>query len=390
MLTLLTLALTRPAQAGLPAVVDFGPAIDLGVSGTWGEVLTDADGTGWWLAWADQGELWAAPLQDDGGGQAVDLDATRGLTGRRDLVDHALARCPDGTWLHVASLSLDSPDDSAWAFVYDADLRLLASGPVEERQAARAHNDMAVVCDDAFRGVSFPEFAARTAWFFPLDEDARPADAVELVDPPVLTGGSLVVDPETGLLTAMGTEDNVRLAVSAWDEDFVSQRYTPVEVDEGRIAWWPQGLVRVGEGWLVVHLSLSADEGPRDADLGDIWIGSLYHHLYYRQGDEVAGFTPPAGAGRPAIAYRDGLALVTYDHDQQIFLHELEVDPDAVSTGGGDGALPGSDADSGGADTAAPAVAEDVRGGCATAAPGLAGGLAGVLLALLGLPRRRL
>ena len=65
-----------------------------------------------------------------------DFSTATPLTGRTDLIDHAISKCPDGTYMHLGSGEVVVPDDSAWGFRYDADWNMIAEASAIMFQSA--------------------------------------------------------------------------------------------------------------------------------------------------------------------------------------------------------------------------------------------------------------
>ena len=142
LLTLLTVS--APAQAGpwlLSSTPDQVPSgRDVGGL-NWVRVFNNFDDGGWWLThhW-DNGTgpgYNVAPMTE---GLNVDMSSRVRLADWDDIKDHGIERCPDGSFLHVYSLSVTN--DSARAARYTDDWNMIAHGWVEENVDARAHNDM--------------------------------------------------------------------------------------------------------------------------------------------------------------------------------------------------------------------------------------------------------
>ena len=114
-------------------IVEIGAEVGLGQNGTFSRALwTDA---GWMLAYGAGQDFHVAPLKRTGTSLeawALDHPNSIRLTEHGALRDHSIARCPDGTWLHLGSSSLTTHDDSAYAFHYSADWQRLG-------QIGRAH-----------------------------------------------------------------------------------------------------------------------------------------------------------------------------------------------------------------------------------------------------------
>ena len=101
------LNLLSVAHAG-DFLVAVGPEVELMNSGTWARAIsTDS---GWKLAHASNGDFYISDLTKTGDGLAdweLNRDTRRQLTFHGELKDHAIKRCPDGTYLHLASANVE-------------------------------------------------------------------------------------------------------------------------------------------------------------------------------------------------------------------------------------------------------------------------------------------
>lgn len=363
------LLIALPALAA-PYITHVGDAVPLTVGGGWPRANAREDGT-WDFLWSAGGDYNRLPMSADLA--VVDRDR-QSLTGRTDLVDHGLAACPDGTWLHVASGNVDDFNDSAWAFRYDADFELVATATVEERVSDRAHNDMAVICAPGVQGVTFIT-SQGGAVFIPLDADAAPGEETSLPDAPRMTGGSLAWEAERGTFVAMnfdqqGTLQLVRYSAALEAEDAWSLEL----LDPPQRGYWAQGALRVGQHWLLAHMARDDDEGWA-ADEGDVWVHVLDLDWNVLESHQVSFNTPPTGGMRPGLARMGDQVLVLYDVNVAPVAYALTIDEDAF---GPDPEAPDDEGETG-LDYPPPA---GEGCGCATTGAGTGWlGLAGLLLA---------
>jgi hypothetical protein len=365
-----------PLAAASSFVVSVGPEISLGVGGGWARIFPDGDDA-WSLLWSAGGDYNRLPMTAD---LTVTDEHRIALTGRSNLIDHAIAPCPDGTWLHTASANLDAANDSAYAFRYAADWSLLASATIEERQDTRIHNDMAVLCDDAFQGVIFGERGASDSSFFLLDADAAPTGPTTLEQSPPMSGGSFLHDPERDELLALNYDPFSTLFLT---------RYTPAlaVVDAQQLegvpaplrGYWAQAVMRVGDVWIVAHMARDQSL-PWSADEGDVWLSFYDTDWALLEQVQVSHNTPPSGGMRPGLARRGDQLLVSYDRDVQPRVFDVRLDLAALGADGVTGGDTDADTGAGSAEGSGPGC------GCGTGTP--ASGLA-VLLALAAWSRRR-
>ena len=390
----LFLAAAVPDAAAQSIVAEIGPPVETGTNGTWARALvTD---TGWYMGVGTAGDFYVAPLLRTGEGLA-DWDFDRenwvAVTDHGDLKDHAIVKCPDGSWLHVASANNRESNDSAYAWRISEDFRILSSGIVEENAPERAHNDMATICSPWVTGAVFSSFGTSgppTASFFHLDEDANTASIQELGELQV-EGGAFLADAPTERIILTSTNFDGRLELSTFDPDLNPLGSTSVDIpplDER--AFWPQSIIRVGQYYLVAMMSM-VDEGPGSGDTGDVWLHVLDEDFNLLEQHKLTSYgSGRESAMRPWLAHKDDLLLVSYDIQTTHTFLAVRLDLDGVADV--DTSFP--DEEGGGADGAAGDsgdAGEDGKGsGCASVGGELAGGLWATALALgLVLRRRR-
>ncbi|MDP2312946.1 MAG: hypothetical protein Q8P41_08575 [Pseudomonadota bacterium] len=385
---MLTVLLVPGALAGsLFVAVDPETLIDVDRSGNWGRLFPAAEG--WDFFFASGGDYQHVPLDD---AFVPDLARLTRLTGRADLVDHAITRCPDGTWLHVASSTVNLLDDSATAFRYDAALALTASAALYTAEPQQVHRDMPVVCVEGFSATGF--FDPDNYVSFRLVELGADAAAVRVVEPedaPIVTGSSLFSDGATvGIASFRGNAGDL-LHVTEYslpDLAVVDRHLQNVSV-AGETAYWSQGLARVGNRYVLAHMARDPDAGFAAQD-GDLWLSVF--NLDWRRLEQIqlSHNTPPNGGMQPWLALRDDTLVVTYTRELQTYVYAVTVDrveagldPAPEDTAAPVDTSTDTATDTSGDDTAAPVEAPDPGSTCGC------GGSAAWLLATLSLVRRR-
>ncbi len=378
--------LLASALAAEDIVVEVGPPVDLEQGGAWSRVLPRGDGA-WSLAFATQDGLFTAPLETDGapGGWTLDRDARAALTDRAGLKDHAITRCPDGTWLHAASANLDQPNDSAYGFVADADLQPVATGVLAERDASRAHNDLPIVCGADFRGTAFALAAGGPRnTFVRIGDDGAAAGEVTLASDPRTNGSGFLVDGGRLLHIGYGNEADIAW-ISTYDADFqlLGQARVPL-VEAPWQGLWPQGFARIGDLYAVVLMALDTAGGGTMAAGGEIFLVLLDETFQVVARHQLTAFGAQRAAWRPWLARQGDTLLVSYDHDNRAHVQQITLDLDGA--GVADDTGPGGGDDAADAGDAADEDDDAKDDGCATAPalPGLAW-----LVGLLAVARRR-
>lgn len=354
--------LTAATALGAPFFLAAGPETPIAVdrSGNWPRVIAAEEG--WSFFFASGGDYWYAPLDD---ALAADPDRTRPLTGRGDLVDHAITPCPDGGFLHAASYTVDNEDDSLVTYAYGADLELTDELTIVEGSSHTITRDMPVVCGETYRGVGLFDTAERTQFVAVAGGEAD--EAVALPDAPMMTGSGWI--ESNGALWTIGhaIEGWGELQLRSYDAAFELQDGVDYEIVPAPLeAYWSQGLVRVGDHSVVVFMARDPDAGWQLQD-GDVWLALLDADWNVVETLQVTTNTPPVGAMQPGLAVKDDHLLVTYVRDLELFAVEVAFDPEL------------------------PAASEDASPDAPGAVAGCAGDARGLLfLPLLCVGRRRL
>ncbi|MES2643437.1 MAG: hypothetical protein V4850_28395 [Myxococcota bacterium] len=386
---MLALLLASGAWAG-SLLVDVGPEthIDVDRSGNWGRLFPAE--TGWDFFFASGGEYQHVPLDD---AFVPDLTRLTRLTGRSDLVDHAIARCPDGSWLHIASASALSLDDSAWAFRYDADLGMTASSQLFDSEPTQVHRDMPVVCAEGFAATGFFDPDSRVS--FRLVELGPDATAVRVVEPdhaPIVTGSSLFSDGVTVGIASFKGDDGDYLHVTEYTtaDLAVEDRHLQDVSIRGQKAYWSQGYTRVGNRHVLAHMVRDEAAGF-DAQDGDVWLSVFNLDWRLSEQVQVSHNTPPNGGMQPWLTFRDDTLVVSYTRELENYAFVVTIDRVEAGLDPGpdepdDTAEPsdtGDTSDSGTIDTAVDEDPEPVESACGC------NGAAAWLLLPLALTRRR-
>jgi hypothetical protein len=366
----LLIAASTLAQAGV--VTNVGEPVTLSMGGGWARAFPTDDGQ-WHFLWAAGGEYNLLPMSAALG--VIDSGRTL-LTGRTDLVDHGITRCPDGSYLHAASANLDEFNDSAFAFRYTADWQRTAAGTLAEREAGREHNDLLVLCSPLLDATLFVEGGPNNPVLVEIAEDGSPAGETRLDTRTNLMGGSMVWDPDTDTLVTVGFNNTQSIVVERWDADLVKLETIEVPaVPAPQRVYWTQATLRAGDHWLVAHMARD-DSAGWAADEGNVWLQVFDLDWNLLESHPVTDFAPPAGGMRPGLARQDDRLLVLFDKGVQP--HVVPVTLDTVALGE-DPEL----------DTGADPADQASEAACGCAAGGTASGWSVVLLAGASLALRR-
>jgi hypothetical protein len=413
------IAMLTPSALAGDFILETGPEVELRNSGTWARAHV-VDGA-WKLTFAGNGDYYIADLvkTGEGLGDWELQDGTRvQLTDHGDLKDHAIRRCPDGTYLHAASANVTDVNDSAYAWRYAADWSLIGTGTIAESDMARSHQDMGLYCSSLGSGAAFggregPPGIVR------INDDLTPGAATDLPFEVRPTGSGMWVDAESELITLFWTDGMGNL--HKWDMDpdlnTVATTNRPI-AEEALRAYWPQGVLRVGDYWLIAHMVRPLDTSVGGDD-GNVRLLVLNDQLEIQDDATLTDNDIQDAGMRPWITRKGDVVVMAYDRQRQHTVVEIRLDlaafgvagdedtgwtgsddgggsgdgsGDGAGNGSGDGAGSGDGGGSGSADTATDLPADgtsekDACGGCAasgTAPLGLAAGVG-----LLALARRR-
>ncbi len=394
------LATLAPAQAG-DFIVAVGPEVELMSAGTWARALWVDDG--WKIFHSSNGDYYVADLVKTGDGLAdweMDRANRKQLTSHGELKDHAIKRCPDGTFLHIASANLDRANDSSYAWVYDENFDIVASAPLEER-TDRDHNDASHYCSRLGRGVAYGG-GPGGGTIFRIEDDLSITAAGDTPNAVGLQGSSFWVDPDAGEISLVTSSEPGNLNRHIYDADLnLMETLTTPYAQPGTRAYWPMGLLKVGDFWIVAHIFRPepTQEGGDDGNVRVIVLDESWSIV------EEAILTDNEirdSGQRTWLARKGSQVLFSYDRQRQHTVIEMTIDlsrfgVDAESDTGWDGSSGwgGEDGGSGGGaggDDTGPGDEDDEDGkggcdGCAAVGPGAAVG--GLILALAAAATRR-
>jgi hypothetical protein len=389
----LTVSLLLQNADAQSIIAEVGPPVETGTNGTWARAIPTDDG--WFMGVGTAGDFYVAPLLRTGEGLAdwsFDRESWVAITDHGDLKDHAIQRCPDGSYLHVASANNREANDSAYAWRVSADFRILSSGIVEENNPDNAHNDMATICSPWVTGAVFSSFGTGgppTASFFHIDESGSTSTVQELGELQV-EGGAFLADAPTERIILTSANFDGNLELTTFDTELNPTGSTSVEIPprEER-AFWPQSMIRVGQFYFVAMMSM-VDEGPGSGDTGDVWLHVLDEDFNLLEQHKLTDYgSGRESAMRPWLARQDDLLLVSYDIQTTHTFLAVRLDLDGVDDVDTGFPSDGDDGAGAGEDGAAADEDEGKDGGCATGGALPGGGLFGALLALGLLSGRR-
>lgn len=342
---MLGLGCLMPTRLGIdPIFLAVGPGVDINLDGQWARFFPARDG-GWHAFWTTQGEYVHTTLRPDFS-QKPGVDPIA-LTGRNDLRDHAIAPCPDGTWLHIAS-GFSPKGEAAYAFRYSKDFTLMTSQMISGG-SSYSYNDMTVICSP---GLWAAGFQPMDQWdhlpvpgqvLFVLNQALDVVDVVELENAPDAGGGALLRETSPDRLVAVGFEGSGGpFKVAEYDLELkLLRKFSPELMAGGGNSRWSQGLVRVGDVYFVAHIAQDNDE-QRMQGQGNLWVQAYDLNWRHLDGVQLSN-TGGAWGMRPFLAVREEEIIASYDLLFDIYVfrvrlnmpvmnaisgeHELEVAP---------------------------------------------------------------
>lgn len=370
---------------------EIGQPVETGTSGAWTRALATDDG--WYMGVGTNGDFHIGKLTQTGSGLndwSFDRSSWVRGTDHGGLKDHAIRRCPDGTWLHVASTANIDPNDSAYAWRLTEDFQIIASGIVEENYPQRAHNDMATLCSPNVQGAVFTAFggSTKTATFFHIDDTANTSET-QVIGEILTEGASFLDDAPTERIILVSASHLYGLQIDTFDYDLNLIEHLEIDVPpDNERSFWPQRIMRIGQYYVIAAMSMNEAGG---SDTGDVWLHVLDEEFNLLEQHRITNYgSGRSSAMRPWMERMDDMLIVSYDilTTHTFVAIELNLDGvDDVDTGFPDaGGDDGEDGD--GSEVDDPAASTDDKGGGCMVTGGSAGGLA-LTLALLGARRRR-
>jgi MYXO-CTERM domain-containing protein len=278
----------------------------------WVRVFNNLEDGGWWLTHHWEYESMpgynVAPMTDE---LVVDMGSRIRLAEYEEIKDHGIERCPDGSFLHVYSLSVTN--NSARAARYTSDWEITAEGWVEEDEPARAHNDMPVICSEHLQGVAFTNHMGLSPTLFEIGPDATVIATHELDIHEHISGGAFKYDAESDKFL-MITNGEPGLKAHWIRRDLSIDRVVPFEpIPSLSRHFWPQGLMRAGDYWLLVFLGEETG-GQYLAGDGDVYVAVLNDDFETMETIKVSdNVTGELGSARPSFARHGDQLMVAWD-----------------------------------------------------------------------------
>jgi hypothetical protein len=341
----------------------FGQASEetlLDLDGNWPRAFVDRERPGFLMFHAGGGDYKLTHVTTS---LRTDHFDDRMLTGRRDLKDHDIRPCPDGTWLHVATGDVNDDHDSAWAWRYDANFAIESTATIAEASTDGSNYvDVPVVCGQEFQGFAYAFPPARIpARFAVIGADAAVNQTVDLHYGPFATGASLINDRD-GTVWIIGGYTEVdkpmtKLVVAQYDTAWEVGAHRLIEVaPEGYEIYWSQATIRVGGYFIVAHMmrDTASNWTQQDGNLTlSAFDGSTWDFVDQVQ---LSQNTAPTGGMQPYVMFDEASRLLAlYSKDLHNYGFIVDLQPEVLATVGDTGqGGPGDDTGDDTGDTATP------------------------------------
>ena len=276
------------AQAGY--VVEIGDEVEMNPWGTFHR--TAPHGEDGWLYMVGTGGNWYVAESD------ADHVATQGeyvVPDFDQMIDRGLARCHDGGWLLAASGNVSSSNDSLWVWRFDEDWKVVGESHLVDSDNSVATNDIAVVCSSFFSGVVITEGGGggpMKARFYEVDDEGKELGSKTISELPEPGGSSLIADEAGERILMVGAAgfqgDSLGWAWLDADLNVLEQGNAELAgMGSGERAYWPQGLMKVGDLYLVAHMGRNESQGWA-ADEGNVYL-----QVYDLEFNNLEGTRPP-------------------------------------------------------------------------------------------------
>ena len=306
-------------------VVEVSAQQPLGQMGTFARPFLDQGS--WYLGFGAGQGYWVSPLLEQPWALPPRDEAWRLTPESQPMRDFALRRCPDQSWLLLGSGDTQEADDSAYAYVFEADWTPAGQATVAEAEGARSHNDMTTVCAGPLRGSFFPsDEGLPRNWFVHLDEVGAPTGETEVAEEPRMTGGAAYWDEEREQLVTVGFAREEELQVVVYDAGLaIVESHFILVSDAPERAYWPQGLLLIQDTWVVAHM-LRDDATWAAGDEGDVSLAFFDRDWQLKERVRLSDNPLDGGGQRPWMALDGEQLLVAYDRQQELTLIPVTLD----------------------------------------------------------------
>lgn len=274
---------------------------------------------GWTLLMGQQGDLLGAPLDIETG--TVEMAEVFYLSNRQTLSDHSLRKCPDETYLHIAS---ESENSANFIFRYDKNFQLLWSGELPQTSPPHAANDVPAICGNIFQGAAIAQANGILDYFVPIDAQAQPQTRIELQDAPRMTGAGLM--EWDSQLFVISQELGPSLHIASYNSDFsLLEKWEVPPISSDIKHYWPSRILPIGDYFLVATMGRDPTL-DWSMDTGDLYLLILDRNFAVVEWHQLSHNDLQQGGMRPWMEYHEDVLLVGYDKQTSLFLYRIELD----------------------------------------------------------------
>lgn len=310
------------AQEFIP---DIGEAVEVRSAGAWIRTIPTDDG--WMAVMGGNSSFSVAPLTKTGPGlEDWVLGSKRQVVQETGLIDHGIQICPDGNILHAANASVDGgPNDFMHVYLYAPDFSVLFHQEIRDGVGTHSHNDPNVFCSGIGMGfvtsVQGMEFATD---FFSLNDRGELLEIIPLEDYPRGNGGVIWADPVEQVIIQAGMAHGRPLTLQQYDADWMLLDSKEISLLEAPLrAYWPQGLLRVGDYYLLAHMG--RDDAWMGVDNGDVFVSIFDLDWEMQKQYRITNYNADA-AMRPWISRKEDQLLISFDAFNEQMLVEARLD----------------------------------------------------------------
>lgn len=315
-------------------VTNISDPYELPSGGTWNRPFSTPDG---WKIFLGGSAMRVADLKkEDNTWTATNIRVISDQDGVH-FNDHAVKKCPDGTFLHVASRDVSVFNDSAHVWRYDTDFSILSSEVWEEESPERQYNDPSILCSRITQGVASSTRGGPMDFgnhYFSVDETGQRGELVVLADYPRMNGGALFADDLEERIYGLGMSHGQPLQINTYDAQWnvLSEKtLSLLEEYPDRRAYWPQAVIQVGDYFVVGFMG--RDDSWGNGDLGDVFLAIFDLDWNLLKEYPITNYGAPE-AMRPWLSRQGDQVLVGYDADLKFFIVELTLDLEAFGLTG--------------------------------------------------------
>jgi hypothetical protein len=308
-------------------VTEIGEPVELRSAGAWVRVLPDEEG--WKVALGSNQSFYVAELNKTGEGfEDWEMSPKYQVTETSGLIDHAIKKCPDGSYLHVASGNANdgTQNDMAHIWHYDANFSVLGYQSFTEGIGTHSHNDPNLICSSIAVGVAFSiqgfDFATD---LFVLNSNLEVTDVIPLEPYPRANGGAMLTDEVEKQVHFIGMAHNQPLHINSYDEDWTLLASNEADIlGQPLRAYWPQGFIEVGDYYLIAHMG--KDDSWLGSDKGDVFLSVLDKQFDFIEQYRITSYEDGDAAMRPWVARRGSQLLLSFDAYNEQMIVEARID----------------------------------------------------------------